>query len=233
MDGLSNLNHIGDYLFIRECVIENIDGLSNLETIGGDFACTENYAAARLQLDNLQSIGGSLLMSVQLGEEEVGYPLLDELILSELVSIGGEMRIKGADNLNHLSCPSLTTINNGITFWNCPSLTTIEGLCNVSVGTYISLSGMPNLNECHTEAYCDYYNSNTVDFNNQNIGVDETDFNAQCGSGNYLTCSTTANENLMEENSISIFPNPIVDYLSIELNSDTQYSIYKFIRTSH
>src|SRR5690606_31550499 len=98
LDGLNNLQNIGDYLLIyNNPQLNNLDGLTNLQSIGGYLKIEGNDVLEDINgLNNLQSIEDYLMIYLN--------PQLANLDgLSNLTSIGTELHINTNEVLSDIS----------------------------------------------------------------------------------------------------------------------------------
>src|SRR5690606_36438105 len=160
LDGLNNLQNIGDYLLIyNNPQLNNLDGLPSLQSIGGYLEIQENDVLEDINgLNNLQSIGDYLMIYIN--------PQLANLDgLSHLTSIGTELHINTNDVLTDIS--GLQNID--------PA--TIGG----TLGLYIKHN--PLLSVCNLPNFCEYLsnpaNPRTISDNFANC-LDETAVKTAC-----------------------------------------------------
>ena len=239
IDGLSSLTSIGGRFLFRESKVSSFSPLDDLTHIGGDFLIKEHHLLTSLAgLDNLENLGGYLSISennslMTLADfsqlESVGgsmfiaeHPVLTSLSgLESIENVGGHLLIElneiitslaGLDGLTSIA-DSLIILNNNL----LDDISSIDDLNLDSINNLVII-GNPGLSVCDYPNICNYLSfGNPSNISGNALGCnDETEVEAAC---------LVATEDLVGENTISIFPNPANN--SITISNDNGIMIEK------
>lgn len=161
--GLSNLRFVdGNLVFSYEMDIPNLKGLEKLQRIGGDLQMDMSLWNGSLEgLSGLTSLGGSVLLDSVFFQDFHGLSSLKEIPgdfsvdgnvqslrgLEGITRIGGDLSIRGAQQLPHLSgLDGLTNIGGSLRLDETQELTSLEGLNSLqSIGGDLYLTQNPSL----------------------------------------------------------------------------------------
>jgi hypothetical protein len=149
LDGLHNLQKIGE-LYVSNCdAITNIDQFENITLINGGVRFSSNDNLLNLSglrnvghfgeflvvsNDKLQALGLTSLTTVEGGFGIEGNSMLDDISsLNNLTSIGGSLIINGSNSLTSLEgFENLTSIGNALIIRRTTSLVNLNGLDNLA-----------------------------------------------------------------------------------------------------
>jgi hypothetical protein len=219
--GLNGLSSIGGSLVIYSNLdLSNLSGLDSLTTIGGDLIIglygTNPSLSSLTGLDNLTIIGGKFELSY--------YNKLTSLTgLDNLTAIGSELVIQNTAHLINLTgLNNVTTIDGYIFIYGNSALTSLTGIDNIDKGTITDLGIYSNasLSTCEVKSICEYLaNPNGMIYIHEN--------NAGCNSQQEVedACATNGVESLIPESSMSIYPNPACDNITIKSPTKGHLSI--------
>lgn len=210
---------IGVWGFYNSSIID-LSSLTNLTSIDGSLNIYGNRALSSLNgLDNIVSISGNL--------EIYDLPILAEVKLSSLTSIGGGLELfylNNVPNFNHLS--NLSTIGDNTYINHNPSITSLSGLSSLSfINGLLSINNNDSLTTIGLDALTsvgnliiqdnqqlmNFHGLENINLHNRNIFISQNN-------------SITSLEGLLFNNShgsLSIENNPNLSDLSqlISLNS--------------
>jgi hypothetical protein len=238
-----NCTQIEGHLEISGSGITNLDSLHLITSVGGYL---DIYS-----IPDLVSLDGlSALTTVGSGRFGIHGSALTNLNgLDNLASVPG-LRIEQNPSLTSLQgLSSLTTVNEGIYILDNPLLESLNGLESITSvgqgGTLIiednailsSLSGIDNivfnplyqvevwirnnplLSVCEVESICKLLDDDGIIYlENNAVGCTTMD--------EVISACGTSVDELMPDQGISIYPNPVSSWLTVELSSDAQYSSY-------
>ncbi len=209
LTGLDNLTSILAISIYYNTALTSLTGLDNLTSIWFFFNITENDALTTLAtLENLTSIGSYL--------DIYNNNALTSLAgLDNLTSIGEDLLISNNDALTSLTgLDNVTAIGGDLWIDDNDVLTSLTGLNNIN-GSSISnlyIFFNPLLSNCAVKSICDYLISPN--------GTVEIHDNAQdCNSQEEVKedCANGTETNPVQEMSLSVFPNPTPDQVTIAI----------------
>ncbi|MDP2686129.1 MAG: T9SS type A sorting domain-containing protein [Aequorivita sp.] len=180
LEGVENLASSIDILF--NPLIQNLYGLHNLESVGSHLSITQNQSLTSLiGLEGLSTISGA------------NEPFMGLRITSNPQLI----------NINSLS--NLTSINETLLIADNDQLVNIEGVRNIDATTIADLRIYNNniLSNCAVTSVCDYLDiePNIVEIHDNMAGCN-TEGEVQ------TICDNLGVEEITNENSLKIYPNP-------------------------
>jgi len=222
LTGLNVLTSIRGNLAIGyNDVLMSLTGLDNVTSIGGNLAIAHNSALINLTgLDNVTSIGGNLTI-------EYNWSSLTSLTgLDNVTSVGGDLFIRVNIALTSLTgLDNLTSIGGNLHIWHNDPLTSLTGLDNINANSIDSLEIWDNtsLSTCDVQSVCDYLvkPSGTIEIFNNAVG---------CNSQQEVeeACGITSVENLSENGSFAIYPNPFRTQATIIIENLSPGEAIKF-----
>lgn len=105
LDGLRSLESVGGNIRIGEENITSLQGLANLTSVNGDLSIRSSSFLTGLEgLDNISTINGSLIVSLNDSLESL-------TALKNLVSIGGNLEINDNEKLSMLGVDDLSLVS--------------------------------------------------------------------------------------------------------------------------
>jgi len=193
--GLESLISVGGALTISENEsLASFNGLNQLEIIGGELKVKNNDSLSNFHgLENLTSIG------------LLPFSYLPYMFIVE----GNESLISfdGLENLNSFRANHFQIRNN-------PALVSLSGLDSLEYEMIedFFIKNCPNLTVCNIQPICDFF---------ENGGLGSVSDNAPgCNSVSEIeaACEVVAVEEVLFRNeTIQVFPNPVNDFLNIQL----------------
>ena len=237
LNGLSVLTSIGGYLHILDWFpdLTQLTGLNSLTSIGGDLWINSTYLTSLTGLDALTSIGGNLyiynsnsltnlsgissLTSIGGGMNVTSNWSLQSLTgLNALASIGRALDITANIHLISLSGLSgLTSIGGGLIIQYNDSLTSLSGLNNIAASSIDSLVIIvnPSLTTCEVQSVCAYLANpiGTIEIHDNTTG---------CNNQQEVeaACAAIGVENIPNESTFSLYPNPSSIQITIETSAN-------------
>jgi hypothetical protein len=233
LSGLENLTSIGGDLHIMASfALTNLIGLEGLTSVGGGFLVYGNHVLTTLSgLENLQSVADTMV--IQQNSSLKSLTGLDNLTL-----IGGSLSIHQNDSLTGLTglkslttldgalniginsvlasltgLENLTSIDGGLFIVQNDALTTLAGLENIESGSITGLHIIYNgtLSTCEVKSICNY-------LTNPNGEINIHDNASGCNSQQEVedSCAAIGIESLHLQSSLSIYPNPTSNVITIE-----------------
>ena len=226
LNGLSVVTSIGGSLLIGKNAfmgnfganpaLTSLTGLEGLTSIGGSLFINANSSLTSLSgLDNVTSIGGDFFIGIRDGFGGGSNPVLTSLTgLEGLTSIGGLMEIYNNDSLTSLTeLDNVTSIGGNLFIGGNYALTSLSGLDNIDANSIFNLMITSNisLSTCEVQSVCDYLvspNGSII------IGDNTTGCNSQ--QEVEAACAAVSVENLTNEESFTIYPNPTTTIITVE-----------------
>ncbi len=244
LTGLNNLSTISGYLRIYDnSMLTSITALSNVTSIPSLVVIAYNTHLTSLTgLDNVTHIGGLLSIGNNpritnmtglnalhsIGDAlNIGYSdsLTSLTGLDNLTSITGGIHIESNNLLTNLNgMENVTNIGGSLWIGLNPTMTNLTGLDNIESGSISNLTIYYNdsLTFCAIKSVCDYLASpnGTIYLYNNAAG---------CNSQEEVetACGMYVNE-ISNENTISLYPNPVLDKITLEtshIKTPSQLSI--------
>lgn len=219
INGLRNLRKVGRFISIRNNVyLSNVDGLSGLTEIPEDLRIMSNQSLKNIEgLKNLRRIGGHLrLVDLKVLQDLNGLRNLQEVgDQTTLMGLSAIVDLKPLSNLKTLGGKLQINLN--------PQLASLEGIDHINHWTISELIIRDNirLDYCHVKSICDWISHRLA----QPYAIDHN--LGSCDSYPLIegACQSVNNEDLnYDQKSISIFPNPASDKVSIVLPDNQSYS---------
>jgi len=212
LTGLEGLTSIGSNLDVfHNNSLTTLTGLNNVTTIGGNLYIQNNDALTSVtELENVTSIGEGLWIYQNAA-------LTSLTGLNNVTSIGLWLQISSNAALTSLAgLEGLTSIGGSLSIKDNPALTSLTGLDNIDAGSIHSLYIFDNdtLSNCVVQSICDYLVSpnGTIEIHDNSTGCNsQAEVDSACV---YLSTNEILNENLL-----SVYPNPSSDFITIETSS--------------
>jgi hypothetical protein len=218
LTGLNNISIIeGSLRIIHNLNLSSLTGLEGITSVG-EYVEIErnNFLVSLAGLANLTSVGSDFRLGTGLGGN---HALINLAGLANLHSIGGDLWIIDNVSLTDLTgLDSLISIGGRIEIKENTSLTSLIGLDNITAGTITGIQIINNdtLATCDVQSICDYLASpnGTIEIHDNDIGCNgQEEVEAACGVG--------INDNCIQRNHITIYPNPSSTNITISLASTT------------
>ena len=235
LSGLENLTSIGGYLTISgNNGLSDLSGLDGLTSIGGNLNLVGNQFLSNLQgFENLISIGGRLSIGNNINLTDISMlnnlttilgslsisantVLVNLIGLENIAGVGEDLEISSNLALVSLSgIGNISTIGGELLIDNNDNLPSLSGLDSIQPNTItdLTITNNSSLSTCHVQSICDYLASpnGTINIYGNAPGCNsQTEVEDACWVKVYETAAI--------ENSISIFPNPAKNTITI-LNS--------------
>lgn len=198
----------------------DISAFANLDSIHGGLFIMKNASLNSLSdLSGLDNIMGDLII-----EDNDALTNLEGL--EGITKVGHNFSIGKNENLSSIEAlASITEIDFFLFVTDNPSLSNLNGLENIDYETIwaLSITGNTILSECSVESICNdiLLDSTNVDISNNALGCNsEAEVEAAC------TTSLAVDE--LSEQSISIYPNPASNYITISSEENTIKNIHIF-----
>lgn len=226
INSLSNLSYVGRHMSISDnFYLGNLDGLGSLDAISGWVFIINNDSLVNLVgMQNLNSIGSSLIIKENASIKDLSG-------INSLSSIGNDLIIENNNALSSLEAlTSLNNIDGDLHIINNDGLHSLSGLDYIEAASIenLSINGNYYLSSCEVKSICDYLVSPT--------GAIEIYYNASgCNSEEEVkdACGIVSREELIEECSLRIYPNPSYNIFTIKLpyttKKNTTLAIYNLI----
>ena len=227
--GLEKLTSIGSAMYITENnSLKNLTGLEKLSSIEGLYVYNSDTLTSLKGLEGLTTIGRSLtidnngslasltglegLISIGQGMNWDGIHIVDNNELTNLLGLSNVTSVKGSVYIGYYGTNS--------------KLASLAGLDNIDDGTIDSLfiSNNPLLSTCEVQCICDYLaspNGTTVIENNAS-GCNNTE-------EVIIACQIIGIQNIIQENKLSIFPNPSSNRFTIQFSLENEEQVKLFV----
>jgi hypothetical protein len=213
LSGLNGLTRIGGDLTLSvNPHLANLSGLNGLKSIAGSMVLNYTSLTDLSGLDSLAHVGGDLQFTIN--------PELSSLTgLEKLSAIAGSIFIYGNSGLQSVAgLLSLKSINGPLVIQQNSLLSGLSGFDSVNPGTITNLAILnnSNLSTCAIASICDYLSSpnGTVSISNNGAGCNsQTEIEDAC---ELLSLA----ENDQPARSMSVFPNPCKDFLTVYLSKE-------------
>lgn len=210
-----NCSEIIGNLVINGVSINSLENLNQITAIGGGLYIGYSYLIDLTGLNNLISVGGAF---------GVGYNdvLLNLNGLDSLKSIGNYLYIQDNNKLMNLNgLDSLSYLGGYVSIAGNPELTNLYGIGNIDPSTISDLQIWNNLllSNCDAESICNY-------LTNSNNEIEIHDNTTGCNSREEVeTACLVGLENIIQENKLSIFPNPSSSRFTIQFSLENEEQV--------
>jgi len=198
--------------------ITNLNGLNVLTSIGGSLGIWNDNLLTNLSgLNSLSAIGGNFIVQ--------NNPSLLELTgLNNLHSIGGIVMIISNTVLTNLDgMNQLTSIVGSLIIFGNTALTSLMGINNIDAGSIADLDIRANtsLSICAVQSICNYLASpnGTIKIESNATGCNSI---AEVDSA----CVHLSTNEILNGNSLSVYPNPTATTITIQTPTDGLLSIF-------
>lgn len=207
LEGLDNITSAGSITILENASLTSLAVLENINSLEGYLIIVNNDALTSLTgLENMTSVGSNFSISNN-------DAITSLMPLSNLTYIGGNLRIMRIPLLTDLTGLNNVTSIGALDILLNNSLTSLEGLDNIDASSlyFVTISGNHSLSTCHVQPICDYLVAPG--------GYPQIFDNADgCQSQEEVldACSLNIDEIRGDKSKISIYPNPCVNFTTIE-----------------
>ena len=221
LSGLVNLSLIeGELRIYNNDSLTNLNGLESLTNIEGDFWLENNdYLIDLFGLSGLVNISGSLYLGGPYGGNSSMVSLIG---LDNLTTVKNHFLIYSNISLTNIaSLNNLTSIGGNFKISYNNSLNDLIGIENIDAQSISDLNITYNylLSECEVKSICDYLSEpqGTIVINDNAPG---------CNSREEIEAACLVGlENIIQENKLSIFPNPSSSRFTIQFNLENEEQV--------
>jgi len=220
LQGLESLVEVGGFSLEGNPLLEDVDPLNALKTIGGDLRVTTHERLQNLAgLSSLEAINGYLFIY-----QNTALSALTGV--DNLARVGSFLWIWDNGQLENLSgLQGVTEIGGSLTIESNANLTSLEGIDNIDPLTIgqLNLINNPKLQYCNTTNICNYLSDgeNPANVTNNDEG---------CASVEQIedACATTSVLTMNFGGTISIYPQPVKDIVTVEVQMTDSFATGAF-----